>query len=326
MKIGITGANGFVGANLIRKLLREKYSLRALQFTNHKALDGLTVEIVKGDVNKPETLEKFCDGLDAVIHLAGKVSIGGDSFAELYKTNVVGTQNLVKACKKAGVKRFIHFSSIHALDNSPLDKVMDEKRALATQSNIPYEHTKSIGEEWVLKQQEANFDVIVLNPTAMIGPNDFKPSLMGQLFIQIAEGKIRALVPGGYNWVDVRDVCDAAIHAIKKGKGGERYILSGTWKSVVDFIQLINKELGKESVLPVLPFWVAHIGIPFIYFWSKITRTRPLYTSESLRILKMGNKKINHSKASKELGFGPRPLTESIRDTLDWLQENKLIK
>jgi dihydroflavonol-4-reductase len=326
MKIGITGASGFVGGNLVRRLLRGDYQIRALVHSNHKALDGLDIEVVQGDILKPHTLDDFCDSLDVVFHLAGFISIGGDPMKKLYQINVEGTQNLLKACKKAGVKRFIHFSTIHAFEMEPSEKVLNEKRSLSIQSKIPYEYTKAVAEKWVMEQKSDEFEVVVLNPTAIIGPNDYSPSLMGELFIKVCEGKLPALVPGGYNWVDVRDVCDGAISAITLGISGEHYILSGTWKSVEDFVKMISKENGKEYKKPVFPFWAAQIGLPFIWFYSKISGSKPLYTFESIKILKFGNKKISNAKARKVLGYGPRPLIESVRDTLDWLQENNLIK
>lgn len=326
MKVGITGASGFVGGNLVRRLLRGDYQIRALVHNHHQALDGLDVELVKGDILQPETLVDFCKGLDVVFHLAGFISIGGDPVKKLYEINVVGTQNLVSACKKAGVKRFIHFSTIHAFEYQPKDKVLNEKSKLSTKSSSPYESTKAIAEKWVIEQQAANFDVIVLNPTAIIGPNDYKPSLLGELFVKVCEGNLPALVPGGYNWVDVRDVCDGAISAITKGKGGEHYILSGTWKSVVDFVKMISKEYGKEYKKPLVPFWLAQLGLPFIWLYSKASGSKPLYTFESIKILKFGDIKISNARAKRVLGYGPRPLIESVRDTLDWLQENKLIK
>ena len=245
---------------------------------------------------------------------------------QLYKVNVEGTQNLLNASKDAGVKRFIHFSSIHAFEMEPSDKTLNEKRNLSTQSKIPYEYTKAVAEKWVLGQQSEGFDVIILNPTAIIGPNDFMISLMGELFIKVCNGNLPALVPGGYNWVDVRDVCDGAISAIDKGRGGEHYILSGTWKSVADFVKMIGKENGKEINKPVFPFWLAKVGLPFIWVGAKLSGSKPLYTIESLRILKFGSKKISNAKARKDLGYGPRPLVDSIRDTIDWLQENNMIK
>lgn len=315
-----------MGGNLVRRLLRGNYQIRALVHNNHSTLDGLEIEVVQGDILDPLSLDVFCKGLDVVFHLAGFISIGGDSMKQLYQINVEGTKNLVNACKKAGVKRFIHFSTIHAFETTPAGKILNEKRKLATKSSSPYEYTKAIAEKWVIEQQSEGFDVIVLNPTAIIGPNDYKPSLLGELFIKVCEGNLPALVPGGYNWVDVRDVCDGAISAITKGEGGEHYILSGHWKSVVDFVKMISKENGKEFKKPVVPFWAAQLGLPFIWLFSKISGSKPLYTFESIKILKFGNLKISNAKARKVLGYGPRPLIESVRGTLDWLQENQLIK
>lgn len=326
MRIGVTGASGFIGVNLVKKLLRGDNQIRVLLHTNHSTLDGLDIELIHGDITKPQTLEAFCNDLDVVFHLAGFISIGGDSLKKLYQINVEGTQNLVNASKKAGVKKFIHFSSINVFEMEPTDTVLDEKRKLATKSKVPYKYTKAIAEKWVIEQQNKDFDVIVLNPTAVIGPYDYKPSLLGELFIKVCEGKLPALIPGGYNWVDVRDVCDGAVSAMTKGRGGQQYILSGNWKSVVDFVKMICTEYGVEMKKPVLPFWVAQLGLPFIWLFSKISGSTPLYTVESIKILKFGSKKISNAKASVELGYRSRPLTESVRDTLEWLNEHKMIK
>ncbi len=325
MKIGITGANGHVGANLTRRLLKDNYAIRVLQYHDHTAFDDLDVDVFIGDLDDPESLDAFCAGLEVVFHLAAKISIGSNSFDSLYKTNVDGTKNLVAAAKKAGVRRFIHFSSIHAYNHFPLDKPLDESSPLATDSPIAYERTKSITQEWVLKQQTDKFDVIVLNPTSIVGPYDFKPSLQGQLIIGLFSGKIPGLVPGGYDWVDVRDVCEAATSAIYQGKGGEKYILSGCYKTVIDFVGLVNNLTDKDLSKPVFPLWLAKMGVPFIYVWSKLTGQQPLYTKQSLDILQSGNRNINNAKAKKELGFRPRPLTKTLKDTVRWLTEHKFI-
>ncbi len=325
-KIGITGANGHVGTNLVRRLLQEDFSIRVLQHHDHDALDGLDIEIIKGDLLDPESLAAFCDGVDVLFHLAAKISIGNNSFDNLHNINVEGTQNLVHAAKIAGIKRYIHFSSIHALVHEPLDQPMDEFRPLATNSKMPYEQTKSIAEKWVLKQQEDKFDVIVINPTSILGPLDFKPSLMGQLMIRLYNGSLPGLVPGGYDWVDVRDVVDAACNAIYQGKGGERYILSGTWKTVVDFAKLFGLVNERKIKTLVLPLWLARVGVPFITLYSKVVGQDPLYTNKSLTILQEGNKYISNEKAKRELGFNPRPLSQTLKDSVTWFKEIGKIK
>ncbi len=325
MKIAITGANGHVGANLVRMLLAEGMQLRLLQHHQHQAIDGLDAEVVTGNLNDPASLDIFCKNIDVVIHLAAKISIGHNSYDSLFKTNVSGTKNLVGAAKKAGVKRFIHFSSIHALQHKPLDEIMDESKSLATESPIAYEHTKALADEWILTQQADDFDVIVLNPTAIIGPNDFQPSLQGSFIIRLYKGTLPGLVPGGYDWVDVRDVCGAARSAISHGKAGERYILSGHFVTVAEFARLVARVSGKKIKKPVLPLWLAYVGVPFIFLWSKLRGQEPLYTKQSLFILQSGNRKISNLKATKELGFNPRPLAESLKDTIGWFKENKYI-
>jgi dihydroflavonol-4-reductase len=324
--IGITGANGHVGGNLVRRLIQEDYKVRVLQYHDHEAFDGLRVEVVSGDLSKHDSLVPFCKGLDVLIHLAAKITIGNNSYENVYRVNVDGTKNLVEVAKKEGVKKFIHFSSIHALMHEPLDVMMDEFRPLATNSDIAYEKTKSIADEWVMQQQSDAFDVIVLNPTAIIGPNDFKPSLMGQMLIRLYNGSLPGLIPGGYNWVDVRDVCDATCNAIKRGKGGDRYILAGTWKSVSEYATMAGAAGGKVIKKPVFPLWLARLGLPFIQLYSKLAGEHPLYTSQSLMILQQGNQNISNEKAKKEIGFNPRPLEDTLKDTIVWLKDNKMIK
>lgn len=326
MKIGITGANGHVGGNLVRRLLKDDHSIKVLQYRDHEALDGLDLIKVNGDINNIESLDEFCAGLDVVYHLAAKISIGYNSYDSLYKTNVAGTQNIVTAAKKAGVKRFIHFSSIHALTHAPLDKPMDETNPIVTDSPLAYEKTKSVAQRWVQEQQSANFDVIVLNPTSIVGPYDFKPSLMGQFIINLYNGSLPALVPGGYNWVDVRDIAEAAANALYQGKGGESYILSGHYKTVVGLADSLNHLTTRNIKRPVFPLWMAKLGVPFIKVWSKARGEQPLYTMQSLDILQSGNKNIRNDKARKELGYHPRPMVDTLKDTLQWLKDNQYIK
>ncbi len=326
MKIAITGASGHVGANLSRMLLEKKdLELRLLQHHHGEALEGLNAEIIHGDLEKPETLEPLCKDANVVIHAAAKISIGNNSFESLKEVNLDGTRNLVNAAKKVGVKRLIHFSTIHVFEHAPEDEEMDESKPLIKTSPIPYEMTKSMADKWVLEQQSDDFEVIILNPTAIIGPFDFQPSLQGAFIIRLYNNSLPGLVPGGYDWVDVRDVAQAAIAAITKGKPGERYFLSGHYVSVVDFARILSEVSGKKIKKTVLPLWLAYVGVPFIKLWSKFRNEEPLYTNQSLSILQSGNKKISNKKAGKDLGFNPRPIADTLKDTLDWFKENNYI-
>jgi dihydroflavonol-4-reductase len=325
MKIVVTGASGHVGANLTRELIKRGYEVKVLEHIDNRGFVGLPVEVVKGNLNDIDSLKRLCSDADIVFHLAAKISIGLNSYETLHKVNFDGTRNILSIARENGVKRFIYFSSIHVLEHKPYESPMTESRGLLKNAEIPYERTKAEADEWVLQQTRDDFEVVVLNPTAIVGPYDFKPSLMGQMIIKLSTGKLPFLVPGGYNWVDVRDVAAAAANAISQGRSGERYILSGRWESLKGIGELISKVLNKPLKFFVIPISIARLGLPFISLAAKISGKQPLYTSKSLEIVNNVNKNIVSDKAKKELGFSPRQLEETIRDTVEWFKENKYI-
>ncbi len=296
MKIAVTGANGHVGANLCRSLLAEGHQVKALVHHNTNSLKGLNLEIVQGSLGDLNALRSLCKDTEIVFHLAAMISIDGQK-NKLLEVNVEGTKNLIKVIQENGVRRLIHFSSIHALSHFPLDQPMDETRPLVTEGPTWYEITKSKAEKIVLDATKNGLDAVVINPTAVVGPNDFKPSLVGTVLIRLYNKSLPALVPGGYNWVDVRDIVRGAIAAMDKGRKGERYILGGKWVSVMDLATIVGKVTGKRVIKFMIPTPVAKIGVPFIKAYAKITRQEPLYTFESLRTLRDVNKMISYEKA-----------------------------
>jgi dihydroflavonol-4-reductase len=321
MVIAVTGSNGHVGFNLCRKLAEKGETVRALLHKNDFALKHLNVQVVRGDLLDPGCLPAFLDGADVVFHLAARISITGDDHGMVRKLNTEGTRNILTASRQSGVKRFIHFSSIHAFRQEPLDQVLDESRELVGDEAFSYDRSKADGERIVMDAAKNGFDAFVLSPTAVIGPMDWEPSLMGKAFLQLYYRQIPALVPGGYNWVDVRDIVDAAINSIDKGKKGEKYLLPGNWHSLKEVAALIEKVTGRRTNKAEMPFWLARVGLPFITAFSRITGSTPLYTSESLSIIKKSNKLISGAKAERELGFKSRPLEETVRDTFNWFRE-----
>ena len=245
---------------------------------------------------------------------------------ELIRVNIEGTKNVIECCKLAKVKRLVHFSSIHALDGGKHCSELDESSPLNLDSRIPYERTKAISEQLAIDEAQKNgLELVVLNPTAVIGPWDFGPSYLGQFLIRLYQGKIPALLHGGYNWVDARDVSKGAIAAALKGISGERYILSGTWADLKTFVELWSKVTGKDNSLPLLPYTLARIGIPFIQLWAKLNKNHPLYTVESLEIIRNGCKNIPYTKAKKDLDYSPRPLVDTLKNSYSWYQTNSYI-
>lgn len=325
MKIAVTGANGHVGANLCRSLLAEGHQVKALVHNNSNSLKGLDVEIINGNLNDLDSLKRLCKDSEVVFHLAAMISIDGQK-EKLLKVNVEGTKNLIKVIQNNGVRRMIHFSSIHALSHFPLDQPMDETRPLVMEGPTWYEITKSKAQKIVLDATKNGLDAVIINPCAIVGPNDFKPSLVGTVLIRLYNKSLPALVPGGYNWVDVRDIVNGVISAMNKGRKGECYILGGKWVSVLELATILEKVTGKKINKFMIPTQVAKIGVPFIKAYATITRQEPLYTFESLRTLRDVNKMISNKKAVTELGYSSRDFEITIRDTIDWFRLNGNIK
>jgi len=324
MKIAVTGANGHVGANLCRTLLAEGHQVRAMVHEHQDALKGLEIELIHGSVNDPDALRKLFKGVEIVFHLAAVISIDGQK-DKLLKVNYEGTKNLINILRENGVRRLIHFSSIHALKHFPYQEPMDETRDLMINGPTWYEITKARADKMVLEAAADGLDAIVINPTAIVGPNDFKPSLVGTVLIRLYKNSLPALVPGGYDWVDVRDVVQGAVAAMDYGRKGERYILGGKWISVRDLALIVEKVTGKTVNKFTIPTGVAKVGVPFIKAYAKITNQEPLYTLESLNTLREVNRKINCHKAETELGYKPRSMEITVRDTLDWFRQNNYI-
>lgn len=321
----VTGGSGHIGGNLVRALLQEKKKVRVLVHNDTRALKGLDVELVRGDILDPASLAVAVQGCSTVYHLGGIVSVESEHKDRLFDVNINGTRNMVNACLSKKVKRLVHFSSIHAIGGLNAQGQMDETCSYAGDSNcLPYNQTKASGEKEIQKGIQKGLDAVIVNPTSVIGMNDFKPSHMGQLFIDLYRGKFPVLIRAGFDWVDVRDVALGAILAEKKGRKGERYILSGHYLTIMDLCRVIEKETGRKMPRIALPIKVAALGIPFMKFLSMITGKRPLLTAGSLSALSE-YKPICNTKAARELGYRARPIDETIRDTFEWFRKEAMI-
>jgi dihydroflavonol-4-reductase len=322
MSVLITGASGHVGANLSRALIEKGCSVRCLVHVNCRAIEGLDCERVEGDVSDLESLNRAFQGVEVVYHLAASISLSMKDWPKLESINVLGTRNVVKACLQAGVRRLVHFSSIHALVQEPLNIPVDENRPLAESTHYPpYDRSKAAAEKEVLAGVKEGLNAVIVNPTAIFGPHDYQPSYFGEALLTMARGKLPALVRGGFDWVDVRDVVTGAMLAEEKGNTGSRYLLSGHWISMCDIAAMVGEITGAHTSKFVCPLWLAHVGAPFIKIVSDIRGERPLYTSVSLKAVK-SNHNISHERASRELGYQPRPFRETLEDTLRWFREN----
>ncbi len=324
MKVAVTGASGHIGNCLVRELKKQGAAIKVLVHNFRSDLDQLGVDLIRGNLLEPESLIPLCEGVDVVFHLAAQIDIGNRSISQIYDTNVTGTKNIIKAANYGRVKKFIHFSSIHAFQTQPSDGMLDESRPLVHSDKTIYEYTKAEGEREVMKAVKEGLNAVILNPTAVIGPFDYRGSLLGQALLKIYQNKLPFLVSGGYNWVDVRDVVAASLQAIESGRMGENYILSGKFCSLEELSIMISKLSGCR-VPVIVPVSLARIACPFFKIYSFISKKEPLYTYQSLNILVNSPTNISNTKAANELAYKPRPLEQTLRDTFDWYNENNLI-
>jgi dihydroflavonol-4-reductase len=318
----VTGASGHIGANLIRELRRRGRTVRALHHVNRRAIENLDVEIVPGDVCDLSSLRKAFKGADVVYHLAARISLSSNDYPALEPINVTGVKNVVQACLDCGVRRLVHFSSIHAFIQESIGKPIDESCPLVEPRNCPpYDRSKAAGEKIVYGAIERGLDAVIISPTAVIGPYDYEPSFLGEALLNMARGKLPALVGGGFDWVDVRDVVQGALAAEEKAPTGTKYLLSGHFASMCELAAIVEETMGTPAPKLVMSRWLAFVGAPFMAGFAKLTGNRPLYTSASVRALRTGQD-VSHDKAARELGYKSRPLRETIVDTFEWFHES----
>lgn len=326
MDVAITGSTGHVGANLVRAVLGQGRSVRVLVRKDLRGIDGLNVETTDGDVLDPDSLMKLCKGVDTVFHVAAKISIVGSEGGMVEKINVGGTRNVVEACLRNRVKRLIHFSSIHAFSHDPIDGVIDETRKLALDKNdFPYDRSKALGQLEVLKAVDRGLNATIINPTAVLGPYDYKPSRMGEALLDIYHCRYPALIDGGYNWVDARDVVACALAAEKKGKVGESYLASGNWYHVCEIARIISEIYCKKTPRFATPVWLCSLPSYCVLAFSRMRNVTPKFTPIAIKTLQR-HRHISHEKATRDLGYMPRPIEETIKDTLEWFRSQGMLK
>lgn len=325
MKVLVTGASGHLGGALVRALLERGDEVRALVYCSGETLDGLELERVDGSIHDEPSLQRAIEGCEVVYHLAGHISISGRDEPELTRLNVEGADRVARLCLEQGVRRLVHFSSVHALSQYPQDKPIDETNAPALGAGfLPYDRSKATGEQRVQAHIARGLDAVIVNPGGCIGPYDHAPSRMGQVLLDLYHGRLPSLVKGGYTWVDTRDVAQGAIAAAERGRTGERYLLTGEFGSVKDIAECAHQATGRKMPRMVTPIWMAKLGVPFAVATAAITRTEPKFTFASLHAL-ASNPQISSAKARQELGFDPRPLSQTIADTYDWFRQQGVI-
>lgn len=328
----VTGGYGHLGNTVIKELLKRGKDVRALVLPsdNPIPLEGLNVRTVKGNVCDITSLEplfatdKPRDVI--VIHTAGIVTIASKFQQIVYDVNVTGTKNIIAQCLKHKVKKLVHVSSVHAIPEIA-DRAVIKEIEKFHQDDVTglYAKTKAEATQAVLDSVKDGLDAVVVNPSGIIGPNDYGHGHITQLIMDYLDGRLTSGIDGGYDFVDVRDVADGIIAATQKGRSGECYILSGGFHSIRELLSILHDVSGKHRIRSFLPIWFVKLTAPMAEFYYKLLKQPPLFTKYSLYTL-ASNSNFSNEKAVSELGFTTIEFSKTLKDTVDWLYQNKRVK
>ncbi len=323
MKVFLTGATGFVGAHVARHLAEQGAQMRVLvrATSNLANLEGLNAETVVGDLLQPEGLRSAIRGCDALMHVAADYRLWVRDPKTMYAANVEGTKALLRIAREEGVKRSVYTSSVATMGFKKDGTIVDETTPVSLADMIGhYKRSKFLAEQAAIEAARAGQQVIILNPTTPIGPQDVKPTPTGRIVVDFLNKKFPAYVDTGLNLVDVSEVARTHCAALETGRSGERYILGGenlTLKQILDKMSAIT---GLPSPTMKVPHAVA---MTFAFFDETITGRilgrEPRATVEAVR---MGKKKMfaSSAKAQRELGFRIVPVYEALRAAIDWFR------
>ncbi len=323
----ITGIGGHLGNTVARDLLNAGATVRGFALPNEDVtmLYGDAISIVRGDVREKDSLEPLFYGLNPetdeviFIHCAGIVTVASKYNPAVVDVNVCGTQNVVDLCRAHRAAKLVYISSVHAIPELPQGSVMHEIDAFSTDSVIGlYAKTKAAATQIVLDAARDGLDATVIQPSGIIGPNDYGNGHLTQMIISYLDGSLTACVEGGYDFVDVRDVSKGVIAAADKGKKGECYILSNRYIPVKELLNLLSRVTGGRKIKTILPMWFARFSAPLAELYYKIRKEAPLFTRYSLYTL-TSNARFTNEKAKRDLGYAPRDITATLKDTVAFL-------
>ncbi len=330
MKTFITGASGFVGSAVVRRLIAAGHDVRALvrPASDCRNLAGLPVEIVCGDVRDQGSLDRGMKGCSALFHLAADYRLWVPKADEVYETNVIGTRNVMLAAMNAGVKRVVYTSSVATLGLNANGKPADEDTPVSLKDMIGhYKRSKFMAEAEVKRLADGQgLPVIIVNPSTPVGPRDIKPTPTGRIIVDAGSGRMPAYVDTGLNLVHVDDVAIGHLLALERGKVGDRYILGACNMTLKEILYDIATLTGRNPPKICLPHSIVFPVACLSEAWARlVTRREPRATLTGVRLAR---KRMFFSieKAKCFLGFNPRPIEEGLRDAVDWFRRNGYLR
>jgi dihydroflavonol-4-reductase len=329
VKLFITGATGFVGSHVARLAAEQGAELRLLtRGTSKTANLPKSAELVRGDLREPAGFAAALRGCDALIHVAADYRLWVPDPAEMYKTNVEGTRELLRLAREAGVQRVVYTSSVATMGFRKDRSVVDEKTPVSEADMIGhYKRSKWMAEQVAIAAARVGQEVVILNPTTPIGSMDIRPTPTGRIVVDFLNRKFPAYVETGLNLVDVEEIARVHLAALERGRGGlqfgERYILGGenlTLKQILDRLAAIT---GLPSPRLKVPHAVA---MAFAFFDETVTgKLRGKEPRATVEAVRMGKKMMwaSSAKAERELGWRVAPVDAALRAAVRWFVANE---
>ncbi len=320
----VTGGTGFVGLNLVEQLTQSDWDVVAL----HRASSRLThlqkypVRLVEGAIEDKASLERAMpEDVDAVFHVAGDVSLWSGHQQRQWRTNVEGTSNMVATALAKGCKKFVHTSStaVYGLPAEPFDETSPK----LGKDSFSYQHSKAMAEEEVSKGVSQGLDAVLLNPANVIGRYDW--GTWSQFIRLAANRKLFRIPPGRACYADVGAVARAHIVAAEKGRTGENYILGGGEASYAEIVRLVGQLLGQPTNTAIGRPFVLRLAGRVSERISMITGKEPMISAESAAIV-TSNIICRSDKAARELDYQPASLETMLKDCIDWMVAEDLIR
>ncbi len=325
----ITGATGFVGSAVLRRLLARGIATRVLARPggDRRNIEGLDCEITEGDLNDPNSISQAVRGCDSLFHVAADYRLWAPDPSELYRTNGDAALALFRSAMEAGVSRIVYTSSVATLGNNKDGTPADENTPVGIADMVGhYKRSKFYTEQNVTSLvRDEGIPIVVVNPSTPIGPRDVKPTPTGRMVVEAASGRMPAYVDTGLNVVHVDDVAEGHLLAFEEGQVGERYILGGQDLALKDVLTEIANIVGRKPPKISLPRGPL---FPLAYLAQFVARLKangdPMLTVDSL---KMSRKRMYFSsaKARRELGYTSRPAVEALTEAIEWFRAQEYI-
>ena len=317
----LTGASGFVGSAVLRELLRDGFSVRALVRPNSRHADLMApgVQFVEGDLRVASSLRPACAGCRYLFHVAADYRLALRGGAGVIATNVTGTRSLMEEALRAGMERIVHTSSVATLDCRVDGASTDETASLPLQRAVgAYKQSKVMAERLVLDMvEQKGLPAIIVNPSTPIGPRDLRPTPTGRIIVAAASGQIPAYVDTGLNLVHVDDVARGHVAALRRGRIGERYILGGENVPFSQILAEIASMVGRSPPRFRIPWYAAAPAAVAGEVKAFLTGNEPLVTWAGVR-LSRHKMFFTSAKAEQELGYRAQPHRQALIDAIAW--------